>query len=80
MQKLSVVPVPSLRMQRQLQTRYDNMQYWWRLAKKAGRGSQEERAWRNRVDLFFNDIEGTIYLMGYNPLDHTRGSSDDAMR
>jgi len=48
------------------------MMYWWRHAQKAGKGSDEERNWKKRVDWLLNDIERSIYLMGYNRLDHGR--------
>lgn len=71
MQKLAVVPMPSIRMQRHLRTRFDVMMRWYSIARRSGKGSYDYETWRRQVDRFLDDIDGTIYLMGYNPLDHT---------
>lgn len=71
MQRLAVVPVPSLRMQRHLQNRFDIMMRWYSIAQRTpGKNNPDYETWKRQVDRFFDDIDGTIYLMGYNPLDH----------
>lgn len=78
MQKLAVVPVPSLRMERQLRKRFESMMRWHAAAARDGKGSYAEATWKRRVDFLCDEIEGMIYLMGYNPLDHGRRPKEDA--
>lgn len=62
-------PALSLSTQRRLADLHHIMMRWHGLGEKT---STAYRNWKRCVDCFLDEVEGSIYLMGYNQLDHGR--------